>query len=219
MAVFTGPINTPDGTIDLAATTTTRRDRLGASVVTQLHGRFYETASRGNVYVGSSASTGIALIAPATGGGHPTLWNPSGSGVNLSVLRVTLGYVSGNNAPTTIEWASTLNTGPTIVAVTGPIITFTAVNPTSGVLGGNIQNKGSWAPTVNTFVAAPVFYRTSGLSLFTGVAATAVAPFQLEARYEGDHIIGPGTAASLCTQAATTTSLFQVTVVWEEIPV
>ena len=67
------------------------------------------------------------------------------------------------------------------------------------------------------FAAAPVFLRPTGLSLFTGVAATAVAPFTLRADYDGDLVIAPGTAISLCSQAATTTALFQVAVTWEEL--
>lgn len=183
----------------------------------QLHGNYYRSASKGLVYTGVSASAGIALIAPATGGGHPTLWNPSGSTYNLSLVRLELSYVSGANAPTAIEWASTLATG-SAVAAGGPIITATLVNPV-GVLGGALSNKGLWAPTVNTFTAAPTFLRPTGLSLFTGIGATATAPFTLRADYAGDFVIAPGTAISLCTQAATTTALFQVAVTWEEVAI
>ena len=35
----------------------------------------------------------------------------------------------------------------------------------------------------------------------------------------GDFVLAPGNAVSLCSQAATTTALFQVTVTWEEIDV
>jgi hypothetical protein len=55
--------------------------------------------------------------------------------------------------------------------------------------------------------------------LFTGVAATATAPFVLRAEYAGDFVLSPGNAASLCYQTTTTTALFQVTVSWEEIPI
>ena len=54
-------------------------------------------------------------------------------------------------------------------------------------------------------------------SLFTGVAATAVAPFELGEDYDGDNLILPGTALSLVTSQATTTSLLRVTVLFEEI--
>lgn len=168
-------------------------------------------------FTGVSASTGIALIVPATTGGHPTLWNPQGSDVNVHVRLLELSYVSGNNAPGAIEWAAVQNAGSTF-ATGAPIATATIVAPNASVLGSGSDNVAKWVPTTNTFTAAPAFLRPTGLSLFTGVAATAVAPFSLRAAYEQyDFVIGPGTAICLCTQAATTTALFQVAVTWEEI--
>lgn len=187
----------------------------GGKVVTQLHGKYYEQNARGRVYTGVSASGGIALLVPATGGGHPTLWNPSDSGRNLSIIRLELSWVSGNNAPGAVEWAYTLATGA--AAGTGlPIATATVVTPT-GVLGGLVDNKGKWSPTTNTFTAAPIFLRPAGISLFTGIGTTAVAPFVLRADYDGDFVIAPGNAVSLCFQTTTTTALFQVAVTWEEV--
>ena len=213
-AQFVGLRNDQDG---LTGNDADRTMRDGAKVVSLAHGKYLDTNIRARLYTGVSAVGGIALIAPATGGGHPTLWNPSDSMRYLSVVRLALSWVSGNNAPGAIEWAYTLNTGAAI-ATAAPIPTFTRVAPT-GVLGGALDNKGVWSPTTNTFTAAPTFLRPTGLSLFTGVAATAVAPFALRADYDGDLVIAPGTALSLCTQAATTTALFQVAITWEELPV
>lgn len=170
------------------------------------------------IYTGVSASSGIALIVPATTGGHPTLWNPSDSDRILHVLKLELSYVSGNNAPGAIEWAYVANAGSTH-ATGAPIATATLVAPT-GVLGYGSNNKAKWSPTTNTFTAAPTFLRPTGLSLFTGVAATAVAPFMLRASYDLEEFqVGPGTAICLCTQAATSTALFQVAVTWQEIAI
>jgi hypothetical protein len=213
-AQFVGLRNDPDG---LTSNDGDRTTRDGAKVVAQAHGKYLDTNIRGRLYTGMSASGGIALIVPATTGGHPTLWNPSDSNRYLSVVRLALSYVSGNNAPTALEWAYTLNTGAAIA--TGAVIpTLTRVAPV-GVLGGALDNKGVWSPTTNTFAAAPTFLRPTGIALFTGVASTAVAPFVLRADYDGDLVLAPGTAISLCSQAATTTALFQVAVTWEEIPV
>ena len=49
------------------------------------------------------------------------------------------------------------------------------------------------------------------------MAATAVAPFTLGEDYDGDNLIMPGTALSLVAQQTTTTALFRVTIVFEEI--
>mgnify|MGYP001611533894 CR=1 FL=1 len=187
----------------------------GGKVVTQLHGQYYEQCARNRVYTGVSASGGIALLVPATAGGHPTLWNPSDSGRNLSIIKLSLSWVSGNNAPGAVEWASVANTGASI-ATGAAILTGTRVAPV-GMVGGGLDNKGVWIPTTNTFTAAPVFLRPAGISLFTGIGTTAVAPFVLRADYDGDFVIAPGAAVCVCFQTTTTTALFQVEVVWEEV--
>ena len=167
-------------------------------------------------YTGVSASGGIALIVPAAGGGHPTLWNPASSDVNVAVRRLELSWVSGNNAPGAVEWAYVLNAGDTH-GTGSPIATATIVAPI-GTLGSGASNAAKWSPTTNTFTAAPVFLRPAGISLFTGVGTTAVAPFVLRTDYENDEfVIGPSTAVCLCFQTTTTTALFQVAVTWEEI--
>ena len=214
-AQFVGERNDSDGVTPNDADRTSRD---GAKVVTSLHGKYYEQATRGKLYTGVSASGGIALILPATGGGHPTLWNPSNSDRYLSIVRLELSWVSGNNAPGALEWAAVPGDAGSTHATGAPIATATRVAPV-GVLGGKVDAKGIWSPTVNTFTVAPAFLRPTGLSLFTGVAATAVAPFALRVDYDGDFVLNPGKAITLNTQAATTTALFQVAVTWEEIPV
>lgn len=169
-------------------------------------------------YTGVSASGGIALIVPGTTGGHPTLWNPADSDVLVKVCRLELSWVSGNNAPGAVEWAYTLNAGSTH-ATGAPIATATLVAPV-GILGEGSDNAAKWSPTTNTFTAAPVFLRPAGISLFTGIGTTAVAPFPLVVSYgEDELVIGPGAAISLCFQTTTTTALFQVGVTWEEVAI
>ena len=189
----------------------------GQQIVSQLHGKYYESCSRGNVYMGRSASGGIAIILPATGGGHPTLWNPLGSGVNLSLISLRLSYVSGNHAPGAFEWAYTANAGA--AAATGsPIATATLVASTSMLIGSGNVGAGLWSPTTNTFTAAPVFFAPIGVGLHTGVAASAINPTRIVENYDGEMVLAPGSALSLCYQTTTTTALWQVAVVWEEIP-
>ena len=189
-----------------------------AQLVANLHGSHYDAASRGRAFFASSASGGIALIAPATGGGHPTLWNPAGSRVNLNIIRLEMGYVSGNNAPGAVEWASNANAGVSH-ATGGTIPTATKVNPEPCLIGTLADSKAIWSPTTNTFTVAPAFLRSAGIGLFTGVAATATVPFSLRADYDGDFVVAPDVSISLCFQTTTTTALFQITVTWEEVPI
>lgn len=216
MANYAGPVTTPDG---LSNNASVRVGRDSAAVVQDAHGKYVEQSTRGRAFFGVGASAGIALIVPATTGGHPTLWNPYGSGVYVSIFKLELSYVSGNNAPTSIEWAITRNTGNTVG--TGlPIATATLVTPDGCAIGGTAGAAAAkWSPTTNTFTAAPVYVRPTGLALNTAVAASTIVAPPLIVLYDGDLILAPGTAISLCTQAATTTALFQPCVAWEEIPV
>ena len=187
----------------------------GELLTSPMHGRYYYAAKRNRLYVAAGATAGIAIIAAATGGGHPTLWNPLGSGRILSIKRLLLGYVSGANAPTSLAWNVTENAGSQ-VATGAAIITATKVAVANAIAGAPIDSKAIWSPTVNTFTAAPAYYRPTNLSLFTGAAATAVAPFTFGEEYDDDLMIAEGTALSLVTQAATTTALFRITVLFEE---
>lgn len=192
----------------------------GAVPVQQIHGKYYEAARKGRLFVATSATGGIAIIAAATAGGHPTLFNPSPSGRNISVVSLSLGYVSGNNAPGSLAWNYVKDAGAGAqTGVSSPILTATKVAVESALLGGPVDSKAVWSPTTNTFTAAPTFGRPIKLSLFTGVAATATIPYAWGEDYDGALNIAPGNAICLVTQQATTTSLFRVTVVFEEIDV
>lgn len=194
-----------------------RAGRQGDTIVSELHGKYCEQMIRGRLFKGKSATAGIALIVAATTGNHPTLFNPAGSGVNLSLVRLMLTYVSGTNAPTAITWNSTVNAGSTF-ATGAPIVTATFVPASPALLGGTGIAKGLWAPTVITFVAAPAYLEATGIALDTMAAASTNAPFVVSVDYDGTFGVAPGNAISLCTNAATTTALFQVTLIWEEIP-
>ena len=207
-----GPQTKSDGTFG-----SMRGGKGGQTITSGLHGTYYEQTSRGNVYLGRSASGGIAIIVPATGGGHPTVWNPAGSGVNCSIICLELSYVSGNHAPGAFEWAYTANAGS--AAATGsPIASATLVASTPQLVGSGSVGAVLWSPTTNTFTAAPVFFRPIGIGLHTGVAATAINPSRIREYYDGDLVLAPGTALSLCYQTTTTTALFQVGITWEEVP-
>jgi hypothetical protein len=187
----------------------TRFGRDGSMVVAESHGKFYEQASRGNMYVAVVGTAGIALIVSAVTGNHPTLWNPLGSGVNLEIVRLQLTWISGACAPTALYWMATAPAGAAI-ATGAPIATFTNVAPTNTLVGAGKVSAARWAPAVCTFTAIPAFYCGTGVGLGTG--APTVVPNQITVDYDGMLVIPPGAALSLTSQAATTTALFGVSV-------
>ncbi len=186
--------------------------------VVEDHGKYYTAARNSRLFVGASLTAGIALIIAATTGNHPTLFNPLGSGRVLSIRKLQLGYVSGANAPGSLAWNSTANAGSNIGPTGAAILTGTRVAVASAMTGGPVDSRAYWMPAINTYTAAPTYYRPTSLSLFTAVAATSeAAPFSWGEEYDGDLLIAPGAALSLVSQQATTTALFRITVLFEEI--
>jgi hypothetical protein len=188
------------------------------SLVQQYNGKYTKSMIDGRVFFGTNAVAGLALITTATTGGHPTLWNPSGSGVNLSIISLELSQIDGTNAVGSLGWYKTANAGSAI-GTGAPVATFTNVAPTPALVGGTATSKALWSPTTNTFVAAPVFHLNIGLNLFPVTVSTALTGVIYRINYDGELGIAPSTALSICSIAATTTSKFICKVVWEEIPV
>ena len=184
----------------------------GQLITNNLHGRFFEAALNGNMFVAQAATAGIALIVAATTGNCPTLWNPAGSGVVLEIISLELVWISGVNAPGAIYWMETNPAGGNIAATGSPIITFTHVAPTNVHRGSDKVSRAKWAPAACTFAVAPGFLMGAGISMNTMAAASTNAPFALKRDYEGGFLVGPGVAISLCTQAATTTALMGVNI-------
>ena len=183
----------------------TRYARDGSLVVSEAHGKFYEQASRGNMYCALSASGGIALIAVAAN--IPTLWNPLGSGVNLELVRLQLGWVSGACAPVALNW-DFLNPAGATVATGAPIASATFITPVNCLVGAGKVSQAKFAAAAITFTANPAFFMPTGIGIGTG--APTVVPSIISVDYDGQIVLPPGSALSLVAQAGTTTALYQV---------
>ena len=181
-------------------------------------GPYTDALVKESVFIGTVGVAGIALITTATTGGHPTLWNPSGSGVNLSIISLELTQVDGTNAPTAFGWYKTAGAG-SAVATGGPIATFTEVAPVAAFVGSPTGSKAKWAPATNTFTVAPAFYAPIPLTLYTAAVNSAIDGVVFKIFYNGALGIAPNAALSICSVAATTTSKFIVAVTWEEVPI
>ena len=206
-----GPSTTVDGQEGIAL----RQGRNAELIVTNLHGRYYEQVSRGNTYYATST---IGLIAAATAGGHPTLFNPLGSNVNLSVTHLHMAYASGTHVAGGVFWAYTLNCGAS-QATAGAILTFTRVASVNALIGSQNVAKGQWSPTTNTFTAIPVPFMGTGISETVITQASTENPNQIVISYDGTLVVAPGNAISLVHNAAGGAGLWYITVVWEEVPI
>jgi hypothetical protein len=127
-----GPTSNADG-----ATVANGQDRTaldGSKVVTPIHGRRYEQASRGRVYSVMTAQAGVTLIAEmkqapaATKQTVLSLVNPTGSNVNLEILLAWIAHISGTPAAGAWTWATGL--------LATPITQATTVVPVPGKVNG-----------------------------------------------------------------------------------
>ena len=201
---FVGPSIINDG---LQGNLGVRASRDSSQIVQESHGKWAEQASRGNVFHATTLTGGIAIIVAATTGNHPTLWNPTTAGYGAEFISLKAARVSGTDAPGAWYFCSTFPAGSAI-ATGGPIATFTRVAVVNGLVGGAADAIMNWAPSVNTYTAAPVFWAPVGITMFTGTVAAVIAEIQLDIEYDGQTILGPNSALSVCTQVATSTALY-----------
>ena len=150
-----------------------------------------------------------ALILAATGGGHPTIINPTGSGRLFVPIALRIAWISTAYTAHGLAWAIVRNSGGG--AATGaPVLTATAVAQVNARAGVNINNTSRmiWSPTTNTFTAAPVVFAASGLSRVVTTADTLE-----NVTYDGELCIEPGN--TLCLVATVTSMVALVsTTIW-----
>ena len=180
-------------------------------VCQDLHGRFYESTYRGNTFI---ASTAVAGVAPGTALSTTppfTLYNPLGSGTNLSIVSASIGYISGTLGAGTIVYAVNNNTAQ--AAPTGG----TSLVPINTFVGNNTLPHGKAFQGATLAVAPTILRDCVILGAFAGAAALFPPIRDI---VDGTIIIIPGASISLQgVAAAGTTPLLTFAVTWEEIPV
>jgi hypothetical protein len=199
-----GPQTASDGT-----TSAMRLGKTGEQVMTELHGRYYEQAVRGKLFMAQAIVTAPVIYTTAAGTGGPLLWNPPTSGVNAAILGVTCGIT----VVTTVAAALGLtgNTGQSSAPST-----TTAIDGRSNMFIG----AGSSACTpyrIGTVTNAGGFLlpfaslHTGALTVDTGVVGVI--------DIGGMLIVPPGSWASIAASATATTTVGTFGLVWEEVPV
>jgi hypothetical protein len=205
-----------------------RLGNLGDLIQSQLHGRYYEQAVRGNLFRGGMTLTSIsnviwstqldATTKPITG-----IWNPTTSGVNAVILKATLG-VAVTNATSLgggpYVWATStanaaISTGTTPLSMSNLVATGSRCKDMSG-----IALTGMTGAITVKFGSA--LNGGSGQNYsFVGTAAGPVtfAAGINEENLDGSIIVPPGGVLALL---ATTTPVAHSAVsgiLWEEVPV
>jgi hypothetical protein len=225
------PVSGQVGPAALGDGVTTQPFRQGRSselVVTELHGRFYEQASRNALYSAGMTVTSIsnATFTSATTGVTATpiigLWNPTTSGVNLVVLQATLSvvltalqntgggpyiwmYSLGNSAISTgitpINRKTLLASGSNARAFAGTALT--GMTGTLALLTGSALGGGN-------------LYNIASLSTAAGFSTTFNGSVE---NLDGSIIVPPGGVVALMATTTPVGHSASSGIIWEEIPV
>ena len=191
-----------------------RGGRQGDQIVSELHGRYYETTYRGNRFI-LSVATAAAITAYTGGaGGTPMIgvYNPAGSGKNMVIDKAqfanvvaasvagtaTFGLYFGTTAAITQATTSTPTNLGTLAASGSVMTGFRNVALTSSTAAANVVPLGSY------------YWATAA-----GAIQTPNAPADLE----GSIIIPPGSYVALGGSAALTSATWIGSLQWEEVPV
>lgn len=210
-------VSAPDGAI-----VNTLVGKLGDLIVSELHGKYFTQAYRGNLFYASNAAGGAAYtIFSNTSYVGLGLWNPPGSGKLLSLCRVNIGLNAIASTAIACFGFSWVNNVASLVGTAAPISAATAITATRGPCmcgpsGGS--SAGSVATVVSAFTvtAAMTWGRALSLSALTGITTVQVG-IVLGEDIDGTLVVPPGTMLALTTNVLSGYTAVG-TIIWEEIP-
>lgn len=183
----------------------------GEAVVTELHGKWYTAAKRGNVYISHTLVAGTTIPVNASGlVSTYAFWNPAGSGKNCELIRYDMG-LSGTTTAVIASVALVFQAavGSTI-AVPGSLTALTAVNGLLGAGGVPVAT----AYSALTHVGTPT--RLMSMALSFGTTGASPGPVQSSYVFDGAIIVPPGCIVSVTSQSAAQTQPVMQGFTWAE---
>ena len=198
--------------------------KLGETIVSPMHGKYYSQTVRGNTYWGSNAIGGTSLtLVTATTFVGLILWNPDGSNRLAVPIAATFTQTAAAGTGTGYGYGFISPAGSGIGAL-GPITAFTVsgVQRGSGLLnqsGGTVQGNSACilADTATVGAAFIKFMRGMGTGVGTVAITTPSVMPSVREDFDGSVIIPPNVALTLgLTVTSTITTTISLT--WEEVP-
>lgn len=136
---------------------------MNASVLLGLPANSLKDAiTEGMGFVYSTAASGVAAAAASTSSA-PMLWNPSDSGVNLRILEIKIGAVSGTVIEAHIAYGVLLDAGSQI-GTGAPVVSYTAAAPVNLLPGAGKASRINFAPATVTMAVGPAYWMPAGFS-------------------------------------------------------
>ena len=209
--VKTGMIQAGDGSVNVI-----RAGRFGEVITGEAVGKYYELSKQGRIFCASMQAGAVLGTALTTAAVTVTLYNPTGSGVNLSWLQTAIAFTALQVTTSTLETlVYAANTDPTFAIPTG----MTQLTARPALIGAPYTSQGR-AFSAATTPAAPVVIRIFPLTAYCTVT-TQLAESGLAATdyVDGAIVLAPNTACTIQELATTTQATGIISIVWAEIPV
>jgi len=201
----TGLISAADGALNPL-----RIDKTGAMTIVSAHALYSEACLRGNMFVASTAVTGIAPGTALSSTPPLALLNPLNSGMDVVILKTSVGYVPG-----------TLGAGNIVYAYYTPQATI----PTGGTELSTVctkigQTKGAARAFQGSTIAGTPLIIRPAFNLGAFLATTAEGIRTCVDLLEGEIIVPPATIFVMQgVAAAGSTPLVMLSMVWEEMKI
>lgn len=205
-----------------------RQGRQGEMTVSELHGRFYEQAARGNLFSGGMALTAINAVTFTAATLGPTatpiagLWNPTTSGVNAVILQATLSLIQTAlivTGPAPFVWA--VSTGNP-VGSTGAAPWNRKTLAQSGSVMKNLAGVALTGLTANlAIVHASALGGGANYNISSTGTGAGFVPFHSASieNFDGALIIPPGGVLALLATTTPVAHSAASALLWEEVPV
>jgi hypothetical protein len=176
--------------------------KAGEQLLAELHGKWYSACYRGRVFTISSLIAGVTIPVNTTTGPTWTIFNPLGSGVNVEMISLDVGWpVAATTVVATLLGSYSIQT-PTSV---------TAITPSSALIGGGA------VPQAKVYTAATITAITTHLPLLQ-VTSTTDQMTASHYDFDGKIILAPGALLTL-TSTPVQTGVAMPNWTWAEFPV
>lgn len=221
MPVGLGLVNAPSNTSSAdAQNQSILQGKQNEVIYSNLHGKYYNQSYRTNAFWGSTAIGGLTLtLVTNTTNVGLTIWNPQGSGKNLSLISVTVGLTTAATTASAFGYGFVTNAGSG-VSTAGPLSAFTPITATRGSNVINWTGQGNSIALLGggaTYTAAPTFYRTMGCGVGTVAITAPSQQFLAREDFDGTAIIPPGTVFIVGNTVLSGSTGTSVSAYWEEI--
>ena len=196
------------------STPAVRLGQLGDVVVSELHGRYFETTYRRALFTATSAaqtaSSGIIALGSAYTG--LALYNPPGTNVVLSINKVGVGVAVAPAAVSVIG----ITTGTSTAL---PTSTTAATATRSGYVTGLSAPSQGQAYNIATFgTGASTGGTTPVVHTILGQLGTTATTQPMLFDIEGSIVLPPGAFAQMYMSTTSGSSGMLYSIQWEEIP-